>query len=1117
MARRNPQHCEQPPGIGSRAGGVAAALLALCLIPAPAAAEWQNFKSAAGGLASNAVRCLLEDRDGSVWVGTDAGACRFDGTRWATQLDSLPDRRVSSLLRDRQGRLWFGTVAGAAVLDGGAWRRYDASSPELPDPTINALCEDHRGDVWLGTGGGLVRHQPGTGTWTTLTPSTSGLVDPRANHLLEDRQHRLWIGTPLGLSMLDSTRTQWTTFRSDPSALGRDSVLSLGEDPGGNVWVGTDQGVWRYGAAGWDHWTGADGLPGNVILSIAADRSGRIWLGGLNGVSHGDGVTFRYDNRTSDGQLVGPVASLLVDGSGNVWMGGLTYEYLGVTSQGVFRFDGVAWRNYFFTDPSAGCFAQPSPNIPTSYPLPGNCMTAGLQDRAGELWFGTLDTGLARLGRAGNWSTLRRGFARPLPDSISAMVEDRQGTLWFASPGSGLVALDSTRTAWTPHSQASGLPSDDVRTLFVDGAGELWAGTASGAARRAVGGWTRYALGGPPAEVQRFAEDATGRLWVLTLQGLWSVDPARTQVKQWTTADGLPDDYPTALLAARNGAMWFGTTAGVSRFDQGTWTSWPGNSVSALREAPNGDVWAGTSLDARRWNGSSWEVHSWPQAVPGTPVKDIAFEPNGTVWAATPAGVGRYDGRSWKKLDSRGNGLTVDEIVGVVTDTQQRMWVLGLSGLAEYEPDLAAPQTVFVNTNEKVSPSRNVSLVFGAAYGELADLEYMSQWDGQPWSDWTADNTWYRQGVADGPHTFSVRSRDWAGNVDPTPATYAFEIDATPPAAEILAPAAGLPVRGTCAIVGSTADARFLHAAVEARPLGAATWTYTLASGDVPVTADTLATWDTAALPDGDWEIRVAVDDTLGLTGVARIRVIVDNVAPFANVTSPVRLVAGEGGDVFTTNAEAHLYFPPNAFDADPVVNVDSVTAGGAPDTLPGGPLRRGPAWSIGWTGGALRKDGVLELRPWAGGGDLAVWRRQGAGAWERLGGSPQDGGALALTLSGPGQYALFAQPPAAAPGGGLSALTLTPRAFSPRGGFATSEVAIGFSLARPGAATVKLYNRAGRLVRVIASGMGAVAGGNLVRWNGRDDDGRLVDAGLYLVTVEALGGTLTKPLAVVQ
>jgi hypothetical protein len=58
---------------------------------------------------------------------------------------------------------------------------------------------------------------------------------------------------------------------------------------------------------------------------------------------------------------------------------------------------------------------------------------------------------------------------------------------------------------------------------------------------------------------------------------------------------------------------------------------------------------------------------------------------------------------------------------------------------------------------------------------------------------------------------------------------------------------------------------------------------------------------------------------------------------------------------------------------------------------------------------------------------------------------------------------------------------------------------------------------RAGRLVRTVAERESFGAGANLVRWDGRDRDGVLVEDGIYLVTVAALGETRTQTLAVVK
>jgi flagellar hook assembly protein FlgD len=98
-----------------------------------------------------------------------------------------------------------------------------------------------------------------------------------------------------------------------------------------------------------------------------------------------------------------------------------------------------------------------------------------------------------------------------------------------------------------------------------------------------------------------------------------------------------------------------------------------------------------------------------------------------------------------------------------------------------------------------------------------------------------------------------------------------------------------------------------------------------------------------------------------------------------------------------------------------------------------------------------------------------------------------------------------------------LSDLSFTPRVFSPHGTFGNSQVGIGFTLGRSAPVTVRVYNRAGRLMREVAAGETLPAGSNLVRWDGRDRDGSIVEDGLYLVTVEALSETRKSPLAVVR
>jgi hypothetical protein len=419
--------------------------------------------------------------------------------------------------------------------------------------------------------------------------------------------------------------------------------------------------------------------------------------------------------------------------------------------------------------------------------------------------------------------------------------------------------------------------------------------------------------------------------------------------------------------------------------------------------------------------------------------------------------------------------------------------------------------------------------------------------------------------LADGEHVFEVKARDKIGNVDPTPAICGFEIDGTPPTPIITAPASGQAVRDSVVIRGTAADLRFKRYCIDIRPLGFAAWDSVTGSSS-PATDGTLGTWNTLPLVDGNYEMRLSVTDTLGLTGTALVRVIVDNHAPWADQTSPATANAATGGDIYTTNEEVHLYFPPHAFARDTEVTITALAKSEVPDTLADGARRVFAGHEISWGGAVLEKAATLEMSyaspemsltasqcgdiqrsskvsdegeaspapvtSWTGDietsmseghspqvdGTLALCVFGSDSTWQRLGGTVDTSAKrVSAPITGPGLFAVFADQAGVSGPGMLWALSVTPRVFSPGGRFANEEVAVGFTLGRPGPVTVKVYNRAGRLVREVASGQPMNAGANLVRWDGRDLDTNLVQGGLYLVVVEALGQKQTKTLAVAR
>src|ERR1700674_1398302 len=99
---------------------VAIYALVLSWVPIACKAQQYSFRDYVEGLGNLSVNCLLQDRSGFLWIGTESGLYQYDGSRfWQFgQKDGLPSGFVRALSLDRDGRLWVGTRDGLAFSRG---------------------------------------------------------------------------------------------------------------------------------------------------------------------------------------------------------------------------------------------------------------------------------------------------------------------------------------------------------------------------------------------------------------------------------------------------------------------------------------------------------------------------------------------------------------------------------------------------------------------------------------------------------------------------------------------------------------------------------------------------------------------------------------------------------------------------------------------------------------------------------------------------------------------------------------------------------------------------------------------------------------------------------------
>ena len=201
----------------------------------------------------------IEDREGRRWAASGLGLIRRrdDGSferilHDAKNPASLSDDYVLSLLEDRSGTLWVGTRSAGlnALLPGGAgFQRYlpSASDPHsLSHHTVTALLEDRNGTIWVGTGAGgfnRVERDERGGISFRRYGERDGLVDDNVSSLAEDADGTLWIGTRRGLSRFDPVSGAFASFGVEdglPSAEFAIGAASAGRDA---IYFGTHRGI----------------------------------------------------------------------------------------------------------------------------------------------------------------------------------------------------------------------------------------------------------------------------------------------------------------------------------------------------------------------------------------------------------------------------------------------------------------------------------------------------------------------------------------------------------------------------------------------------------------------------------------------------------------------------------------------------------------------------------------------------------------------------------------------------------------------------------------------------------------------------------------------------------
>ncbi|MBI3698180.1 MAG: response regulator [Acidobacteria bacterium] len=306
----------------------------------------------AQGLGSDSTSCLLQDREGSLWVGMGgAGLARWIGSgQWEswTRAEGLSSETVWAIRRDATGALWVGTGNGLNRQSRGRndWKRW-TEREGLGGGQVRALVVSQDGAIWTGSNpGGVSRLDPRTGLIRRYGPK-SGLAGDRIYGLLLDAENRLWVSTRSGLFRSTPIhRPLWFERQILPLTDENEMFFQTLLDHQGRLWVAASRGLALCERGAWTRFTTQDGLKTNRVAYLAEAPDGALWVGyrEAHGISR---VTFpggrlRAEHFSQKNGLRSDQAIFLgVDAAGRVWYG---------SDNGVDVLEGGNWRHYGRSD-----------------------------------------------------------------------------------------------------------------------------------------------------------------------------------------------------------------------------------------------------------------------------------------------------------------------------------------------------------------------------------------------------------------------------------------------------------------------------------------------------------------------------------------------------------------------------------------------------------------------------------------------------------------------------------------------------------------------------------------------------------------------------------------------
>lgn len=546
-------------------------------------------------LSNQPIRCFFMDHLGYMWIGTDYGLCKYDGsniTVYRKQPNdslSLLFNKISSVYEDTNGNL---CVIGANVYDDCSYNRdFDNFSRHTAD--TNSLVypfpipANKTGAKYLCTKGDVYQKNSNSNLFEKVIFRCNS--DTLAiESYVEDNEGKLWIGSftrgLLKFDALHKTLVPFLPFPNNKSVSVNCHILSLHYDSEGMIWVGRisdeldvfDPKKEIY-IKKWNNENNEQKID-FVTGSFCEDENGQIWIASANGINiynKKDGRFIILKNNVLYNKTLNTniITTLYKTNQGTIWLGAL---------------DG----SVHIYDPYRIKFNNVLSVINNSDNIKNKSVKSAYKDTKGILWIGT-DFGLNKMDANGKiiktYSSNKSNINSISPGGVCAIHEDKTGLFWIGTWGGGLCRFNPnseifTRFNYKENSRNNAKSIGDANILCIneDADGLLWLGTLIGIVDVFDPKSETFEHIDLKAEFIRsmLIDQKNNSVWCCTANGLIRIDKKSKKITQYLNnekdVNSISDNYTTNIVKDKDNFLWITTLNGLNRFDytKGTFTQY---------------------------------------------------------------------------------------------------------------------------------------------------------------------------------------------------------------------------------------------------------------------------------------------------------------------------------------------------------------------------------------------------------------------------------------------------------------------------------------------------------------------------------------------------------------